>query len=222
MQKPLSLCRKRPRTDYLREWRRRGGKRTSRSRSRLSFFFFFSNSDSTSPNARRRRRKFFSSLPPLKKISPSSTSMATRRTPGAGLEGGCGGVGTMGCCLAAAAAPLDDDEDEEEAAADAAAADGAIGGGNGDDDVELRPAELDFATSKPPALEGDDAPAPPRPLGGRDRRACARTATPRTACCCCCRRATKLRVERIDVYFFNRSNGALFLYFLYSRRGGRA
>ena len=41
LQKPLSLCRKRPRTDYLRELRRRGGKRTSRSRSRLSFFFFF-------------------------------------------------------------------------------------------------------------------------------------------------------------------------------------
>ena len=89
----------------------------------------------------------------------------------------------MGCCLAAAAAPLDDDDDDAEEDA-AAGDDGAITGD--EDEVELRPAELDFATSKPkPELEDDDDDdaLPPRPLGGRDCRAWARTAPPRTACC---------------------------------------
>jgi len=100
--------------------------------------------------------------------------MATRRTPGAGREGCCGGVGSTGCCLAAAAAPLDAEEE--------AAADDAIDGDGGEVEL-LRPAELDFATSKPPPeLDDGECAPPPRPLGGRERRAWARMAPPRTAC----------------------------------------
>ena len=140
---------------------------------------------------------FFLSLLPKK--SPSSTSMATRRTPGAGREGCCGGEGTMGCCLAAAAAPLGDAEEE-------AAADGAADDGEGEVEL-LRPAELDFATSKPPPeLDDGEAPLTPRPLGGRDRGAWARTAPPRTAC-----RAPGPRVDETIESLFKMRKTALSL-----------
>ena len=203
LQKPFSLCRKRPRTGERFQVRRR--------RRRLSFFLF-SNRFDIAPMLVVVKRCLFSSTA---QNSPSSTSMATRRTPGAGLAGGCGRAGTMGCCLAAAAAPLDAAADDAEEEREAAADDGAIGGGN-EDEVELRPAELDFATSKPPALEddGDDAP-PPRPFGGRDRRAWARTVSPRTACC---RRGANPRVGFIDVSFsITRSNWSALPFSLYSR-----
>lgn len=150
LQNSLSLCRKRPRTDFLFIY-----VMLFEEVEFSSFLFFFRIRWALSFSNALLLRSF--SPPKCSKTQcnkPSSTSMATRRTPGAGREGGV--VGTIGCLTAEAASLCagDDDDDDEAAAVDGDDADG-IGDGRGVGDRDL-------ATSNPlllaaeAAFEGDE------------------------------------------------------------------